>query len=71
MKLKDLINLIGSDDQIIYLLVNNEWCGAFYSPYSPQEYEDYIVEALMAESFKGESPFDGAALKVWIRNEDE
>ena len=56
MKLIDLINLIGSDDQIIYLLVNNEWCGAFYAPYSPREYEDYIVEALMAESFKGESP---------------
>lgn len=69
MKLKNLLKLVGADDQIIALIVNDQWAGAFPVLFCPKEYDEYIVESIMPEDFKGESPFDGLVLKVWLTEE--
>ena len=66
MKLKDIISLIGAEDQIIALLVDDEWCCAFPAAYPPKDYENYTVESIMPDEFEGHGAFDGIVLKVWV-----
>ena len=70
MKLKDLLAKIGDEDQIIYLLLYDNWIGAFPAGCVPKEYEGYIVQSIMPENFEGESPLDGIVLKVWLIDDD-
>lgn len=66
MTLSELISVVGDDDQIIALLVGNEWCGVFPAFYLPKDYENYKVASIMPDKFDGNSPFDGIVLKVWV-----
>lgn len=66
MKLAELLNKVGDENQIIALLVDDEWCGAFPAVFVPKEYENYSVESFIPDEFKGNSPFDGLVLKVWV-----
>lgn len=67
MKLKDLLSKVSAEDQIIYLLVCNEWVSAFPAAFMPKEFENYIVEDIVSDKFDGDSPFDGIAVKCRIR----
>lgn len=66
MKLKDLLAKIGDEDQMIYLLLYDNWIGAFPVCCVPKEYEDHAVKSIMPDNFEGESPLDGIVLKVWL-----
>ena len=69
MVLKDIIDIIGAEDQVIYLLVegidNVEWCGAFPACCVPTVYDNYKVKSIMPDQFEGESPLCGLVLKIW------
>lgn len=66
MTLGELISVVGDDDQIVALLVGDEWCGVFPAVYLPKDYENYKVESILPDKFDGNSPFDGIVLKVWV-----
>ena len=68
MKLKELLNKVGDDNQIIMLLTNGEYVCAFPATLCPKEYDNYIVDCFMPDRFEGDSPFDGMVLKIWIKD---
>ena len=68
MKFKDLIDVIGDNDQNIAILSDDIWCGVFPVAYAPKQYHDYTVSGLLPDIFEGSSPFDGVVLKVWLDN---
>lgn len=72
MKLKELQNLVASDDQTIVLINSHEiagksWLGSFPNWGIPQEYLVYEVESIMPDYFNGEGFESGCVLKVWIK----
>ncbi len=66
MTLQELLKKVGAEDQLIALLVNSEWCCVFPAAFCPSQYDDYVVTSFLPDEFKGESPFDGIVLKVWV-----
>lgn len=66
MKLKELTAVVGDEGQNVAILVDCEWTGVFKAAFIPDGYDDYKVEAIMPDEFKGDSPFDGIVLKVWV-----
>ena len=66
MELKELLNKVGDENQIIMLILDSEYVSAFPATYCPKEYEGYIVESFTPDRFDGDSPFDGIVIKVWV-----
>ncbi len=66
MTLQELLAKVGDETQLIALLVDSEWCCVFPAMYCPCQYDDYGVIAFLPDEFKGDSPFDGKVLKVWV-----
>ena len=66
MKFKDLLDIMGDELQNVCIIIDDEFVGVFRAAYIPKEYDDCKVEAIMPDEFKGDSPFDGIVLKVWV-----
>ncbi len=68
MTLQELVDKVGDENQIIALLVNNEWVGIFPAMHCPCQYDDYVVEAIIPNKiFCGDPPFDELVLKVLVK----
>ena len=67
MKLKDIISLMGDEEQAIYLIGPVGWLAAVTPTSCPKEYEDLLIDSIMPEMVEGEGYFDGCVLKVWVR----
>lgn len=70
MKVKDILSLV-PDKQVIHLIMNCEWAGAFPASYCPKEYEDLVVTSAMPEHFTGESEADGVVWGVWVKTDND
>lgn len=67
MTLRELLDKVGDEDQMVALLVDGTWCCVFPVAFCPSEYEDYVVDVFLPDHFVGESPFDGIVIKVCVK----
>lgn len=65
MTVKDLCELVGSDDTPIVLIGKVCWLGTFPAMLMPKEYADCAVNSIMPDENKGLCAED-MCLKVWV-----
>lgn len=71
MKLKNLTELIGDEDQTVIIFKKDDWAGSFRCCCIPNEYNDCTIEAIMPDFFEGYGFGQGSVIKVWIVEDKE